>query len=252
MGHVTPYSRSKHIKKDGEAKINHFDKVPEDRTAVDNILRVNHGNQMRLGLMADAKANIMITVTSIVFSVTVANLDNELMRNALFAFALGCFFSLVFAIFAIIPKTNYPKVKGTDEIDRKSPIFNPLFFGHFSHIPIDEYKEDYAHILMNDDSIYDALAGDIYGQGKVLALSKYKYLKWSYNSFLIGMSAAIVVFVFQETSWWWMETLVSVSETLGWLKQLGTDIGDIAKDGWDAIVKSTICKRTPSSEICSL
>ena len=38
-----------------------FSKVPEDRTAVDNILRINHGNQMRLGLMADAKANIMIT-----------------------------------------------------------------------------------------------------------------------------------------------------------------------------------------------
>ena len=36
-----------------------FSKVPEDRTAVDNILRINHGNQMRLGLMADAKANIM-------------------------------------------------------------------------------------------------------------------------------------------------------------------------------------------------
>ena len=54
-----------------------FSKVPEDRTAVDNILRINHGNQMRLGLMADAKANIMITVSSIVFSVTIANLDNS-------------------------------------------------------------------------------------------------------------------------------------------------------------------------------
>ena len=47
-----------------------FSKVPEDRTAVDNILRINHGNQMRLGLMADAKANIMITVSSSLFSVT--------------------------------------------------------------------------------------------------------------------------------------------------------------------------------------
>ena len=52
-----------------------FSKVPEDRTAVDNILRVNHGNQMRLGLMADAKANIMITVASVVFSVAIANLS---------------------------------------------------------------------------------------------------------------------------------------------------------------------------------
>ena len=57
-------------------KFNHFSKVPEDRTAVDNILRGNHGNQMRLNLMADAKANIMITVASVVFSIAIANLDN--------------------------------------------------------------------------------------------------------------------------------------------------------------------------------
>ena len=74
-----------------------FSKVPEDRTAVDNILRINHGNQMRLGLMADAKANIMITVSSIVFSVTIANLDNQVMRWPLLTFACGCFFTLLFA-----------------------------------------------------------------------------------------------------------------------------------------------------------
>ena len=192
MGHVTRFSKDGKL----EERDNHFDDIPEGRTAVDNILRVNHGNQMRLGLMADAKANIMITVTSIVFSVTVANLDNEVMKWPLLTFACGCFLALLFAIFAIIPKTNYPK-DATGDIDRNSPFFNPLFFGHFAHLPIEEYKEDYAEKLMNDDRIYDALAGDIYGQGKVLALSKYKYLKWSYNSFLIGMSAAIAVFLIQ-------------------------------------------------------
>ena len=175
---------------------NPFSKVPEDRTAVDNILRVNHGNQMRLGLMADAKANIMITVASVVFSVAIANLDNELVKWPLLTFAFGCFFALLFAIFAIIPKTDYPK-DVTGDIDRKSPFFNPLFFGHFAHLPIDEYKDDYAETLMTDDSVYDALAGDIYGQGKVLALRKYKFLKWSYMSFLLGMISAVVVFIFQ-------------------------------------------------------
>ena len=189
MSHVTRYSKGNGI--------NPFDQVPEDRTAVDNILRINHGNQMRLGLLADAKANIMITVTSIVFSVTVANLDNEVMRWPLLAFACGCFFSLLFAIFAIIPKTDYPKTKN-GEIDRESPLFNPLFFGHFAHLPIEEYKKDYAETIMNDDKVYDALAGDIYGQGKVLALSKYKFLRRSYSCFLWGMSAAIVVFVVQS------------------------------------------------------
>lgn len=177
-------------------KFNHFSKVPEDRTAVDNILRVNHGNQMRLNLMADAKANIMITVASVVFSVAIANLDNELVKWPLLTFAFGCFFALLFAIFAIIPKTDYPK-DATGDIDRKSPFFNPLFFGHFAHLPIDEYKDDYAETLMTDDSVYDAMAGDIYGQGKVLALRKYKFLKWSYMSFLLGMISAVIVFVLQ-------------------------------------------------------
>ena len=198
MSHVTPFSKSEEILEDGESKINHFEKVPENRTAVDNILRVNHGNQMRLGLMADAKANIMITVASIVFSITIANLDNEVMRWPLLAFAFGSFFALLFAIFAIIPSTDYPTKKGSKEIDRESPLFNPLFFGHFAHLPIEEYKEDYANTLMTDDKVYDAMAGDIYGQGKVLALNKYKFLKWSYTSFLWGMVGAITVFIVQN------------------------------------------------------
>ena len=185
---------------------NPFDQIPEDRTAVDNILRINVNNQVRLTVMADQKANIMITVASIVFSVTVANLNNEVMKWPLLFFALGCTVSLLAAIFAIIPQTGYPKVPGTNEIDRDSPAFNPLFFGHFAHIPIDEYKEDYAETLMTDDRIYDALAGDIYGIGTTLMNNKYKWLRRSYMAFLVGMSGAIVIFCIQtigSAEWIW-------------------------------------------------
>ena len=198
MSHVTPFSKSAETLENGESTENPFNKVPEFRTSVDNILRVNHGNQMRLGLMADQKANIMITVASIVFSITIANLDNEVMKYPLLAFAVGSFFALLFAIFAIIPSTDYPTKRGSKEIDRDSPLFNPLFFGHFAHLSIEEYKEDYAETLMTDDKVYDAMAGDIYGQGKVLALNKYKFLKWSYSSFLWGMVGAIIVFLVQN------------------------------------------------------
>ena len=185
---------------------NPFDEIPEDRTAVDNILRINVTNQMRLTVMADQKANIMITVASIVFSVTVANLDNEVMKWPLLFFAFGCTISLLAAIFAIIPQTGYPKIPGTDEIDRESPAFNPLFFGHFAHIPIEEYKEDYAETLMTDDRIYDALAGDIYGIGTTLMNNKYKWLRRSYMAFLVGMSGAITIFCVQtigSADWVW-------------------------------------------------
>ena len=185
---------------------NPFDQIPEDRTAVDNILRINVNNQVRLTVMADQKANIMITVASIVFSVTVANLNNEVMKWPLLFFALGCTVSLLAAIFSIIPQRGYPKIPGTDEIDRESPAFNPLFFGHFAHIPIEEYKEDYAETLMTDDRIYDALAGDIYGMGTTLMNNKYKWLRRSYMAFLVGMSGAITIFCVQtigSADWIW-------------------------------------------------
>ena len=198
---------------------NPFDNIPEDRTAVDNILRINVTNQMRLTVMADQKANIMITVASIVFSVTVANLDNEVMKWPLLFFALGCTVSLLAAIFAIIPQTGYPKKPGSNEIDRDSPAFNPLFFGHFAHIPIEEYKEDYAETLMTDDRIYDALAGDIYGIGATLMNNKYKWLRRSYMAFLVGMSGAIVIFVIQTigSADWIMDALSFVGEELKFL-----------------------------------
>ena len=77
--------------------------------------------------------------------------------------------------------------------------FEPSLFGGYRRISgYQSYKEDYAETLMTDDKVYDAMAGDIFGQGKVLALGKYKYLKWSYHSFLYGMSAAIIVFLIQS------------------------------------------------------
>ena len=85
-----------------EKPLSIFDSVPEDRTAVDNIFRLNVTNQMRLNIMADQKANIMITVTAIVFSVTVAELDNKLLMYPLLFFAGCCiisFFSVMWEVF---------------------------------------------------------------------------------------------------------------------------------------------------------
>ena len=171
-----------------------FDNVAEDRTAVDNIFRLNVTNQMRLNIMADQKANIMITVSAIVFSVTVAELDNPVMKYPLMFFAVCCIISLLCAIVAIIPNTNYPKDEDGN-LDRTSPHFNPLYFGHFSHLDVEEYKESYAETLQTDDTIYDALADEMYISGKTLALVKYRWIRWSYSAFLVGMFGAMSIFV---------------------------------------------------------
>ena len=173
-------------------KENHFDDVPSS-TAIDNILRLNQTNIMNLTLMADTKANIMITVSSIVFSVTLSNMDSEILKWPLTFLGVFSMIALIFAIIVILPKTGYPKTHDGD-IDRKSPFYNPLFFGHFAHIPLDEFKSEYAQRLEKDSRTYDAVVGNIYGLGRVLATNKFNYLKLSYTSFLIGLVSAMSVF----------------------------------------------------------
>ena len=173
-------------------KENHFDDVPSS-TAIDNILRLNQTNIMNLTLMADTKANIMITVSSIVFSVTLSNMDSEILKWPLTFLGVFSMIALIFAIIVILPKTGYPKTHDGD-IDRKSPFYNPLFFGHFAHIPLDEFKSEYAQRLEKDSRTYDAVVGNIYGLGRVLVTNKFKYLKLSYTSFLIGLVSAMSVF----------------------------------------------------------
>jgi len=59
-----------------------------------------------------------------------------------------------------------------------------------------DYNAYYATILMNDDRIYDELAGEMYFSGKALALVKYKWLRWSYGMFLFGMIGSIIITIF--------------------------------------------------------
>ena len=84
-------------------KENHFDDVPSS-TAIDNILRLNQTNIMNLTLMADTKANIMITVSSIVFSVTLSNMDNEVLIWPLTFLGVFSTIALIFAIIVILPR----------------------------------------------------------------------------------------------------------------------------------------------------
>ena len=63
--------------------------------------------------------------------------------------------------------------------------------------PPTRYKEEYAKRLMTDAQIMDALTGDIYGIGRVIATNKFKYLRYSYMTFLVGISLAIGIFSFQ-------------------------------------------------------
>lgn len=163
--------------------------VPERNTA-DNMLRTTQQHHVQLSALADTKANIIITVSSIVLSLALGRLnDPKLMASA----ATLCVFTLLallLAILAVLPKFRRAKQPEDGPLPDQ---FNLLFFGHFSGLSQDRFEREIAKQLANDGRVYRAVTRDIHALGSYLAVYKYPYLRWSYLFFLTGFFAAAVV-----------------------------------------------------------
>ena len=110
--------------------------------------------------MADAKANIMITVCSIVLTIGITQLSSPLLRWPLVLLTVSTFCSLLLAILAVLPSGRYPKREdGTTGPD--VPGFNPLFFGHFAYLRPNVFVGALARVMIDDASIYESLARDL-------------------------------------------------------------------------------------------
>jgi len=163
-----------------------FADIPE-RGTTDNLLRTAQQHHVALSSMADTKANIIITMSSIVLTVILSRLGDPVIGVA--ALILGAFtlVALLLAILAVLPKFRPPKLKPDGALP---PDFNLLFFGHFGVLARERYLQEMAHALSRDGSLYATWAADIYSLGVYLAHHKYRYLRWSYLFFLAGFVLA--------------------------------------------------------------
>jgi hypothetical protein len=163
-----------------------FAEIPE-RGTTDNLLRTAQQHHVALSSMADTKANIVITMSSIVLTLTMARLNDPDLRTA--ALILGAFtlLALLLAILAVLPKYQPPKLNPDGSLPAH---FNLLFFGHFGQLSRERYLEEVAHALARDGSPYATWTADIYSLGVYLAHYKYRYLRLSYLFFLSGFVLA--------------------------------------------------------------
>jgi len=146
-------------------------------------------SQMELSHLADSKANIMITVCSIMLSLAVGKVEQGDLVIPIAAFSLFCFPALIFAILTVMPSA------GTNEkpVDHPSKLkaFNPLFFMHSSLIPMKVFEYEFEKIMTDPQKYYGYMARDIYIAGLVLRTKKYRYLRWSYQSLMVGIALGV-------------------------------------------------------------
>ena len=162
-----------------------YSDVPE-RGTTDNLLRTAQQHHVQLSAMADTKANIIITVSSIVLTLSLGRLNDPQMRISVLILASFTLIALLLAILAVLPKYRPLRLRN-DELPSN---FNILFFGHFPELSQERFLTEINKTLLKDGSPYLIWAKDIYSLGIYLSHHKYRYLRYSYLFFLTGFVLA--------------------------------------------------------------
>ena len=162
---------------------------------IETMFRIAITNHQRLSDMADKKADIMISVNSIIISVVIGLVINKLEATPVLIIPtlmllLGCATTVIFSILATRPKI--PSGYFTEE-QLSGKTANLLFFGNFYKMDYDHYYRGMQMVMADSEFLYASLVRDIYSQGKVLG-KKYKLLRISYTVFMITLITTILAF----------------------------------------------------------
>ena len=152
--------------------------------------RVHH---MQLSSMADLKANMLLTMSSIV--VTLAAPRVFAGGNLQWPLAMLIFFSLLtilLAAYAVMPKLPFWTDRKHPVPDAKSSNFNLLFFGDFSGMDYPHFVAEMETALNDPSQVYELQVREIYILGRFLAHKKYRYLRLAYLTFISGLLASVM------------------------------------------------------------
>lgn len=187
--------KQKELEEKINTEVSNKQKKRPDR-GIETMFRITSTNNQRLSDMADNKANILITVNSIILSVVIALLLRKLDNNAhliiptaiLLAASLG---TMVLAILATRP--SIPNVLHTVEEVKEKKV-NLLFFGNFYRMQLPDYDKGMREVMEDRDYLYGTLIKDVYSQGVVLG-RKFKLLRQAYSIFMYGLIVSVIAFI---------------------------------------------------------
>jgi predicted metal-dependent HD superfamily phosphohydrolase len=162
---------------------------------IQTMLRLTSDNHLELSGMADGKANILISVNSIIISVILTVLLRRLETDTYLIiptilFLLFSVVTIVIAILATRPKVSEGRFNQQDVITKKT---NLLFFGNFYKATLEEYERAMRVMMSDTDYLYGSLIKDIYFLGVVLG-RKYRLIRLAYNIFMVGIIISVVAF----------------------------------------------------------
>ncbi len=166
------------------------------KRGIETLFRTNYRVNMDLTSLADAKANIMISINGLIVSILIASIAPGIEKNPWLLvptslFLVGCLGSLIFAVLAARPRIQSHVVTKESALANRT---NVLFFGNFHHMPQEDYVDVMKEVVQDPTQIYEMMIKDIYGVGSVLQ-KKYRMIRRSYTVFLGALVVGVVGFI---------------------------------------------------------
>ncbi len=168
---------------------------------VETMFRTMYRVHQDLVGIADAKANMMITVNTLIIGVTVPVLAAStyqvdgaagiLLRISIVVLLVGCITALVYGVLAAVPRVSNVPID-LEKIGRNEA--NILFFGHFVKLSLSDYQQGMRDLMESQDLLYFNMVRDLYGLGGVLD-KKFRLLRISFTVFMFALVVGVGTFV---------------------------------------------------------
>jgi len=184
--HASESDQKKEKKKGGKGK--------------ETLFRVAYRNQIALVQIADNKANLIISINTLVISSIIAvsgygmmadrfQYDKSSIIIPIALILLSCLTSTIFAIQAAKPKMISPMA-----LDTSKTKTSLIFFGEISKYDQQEYLERMKTLLDSDSDVYETMSIDLHNQGMILT-RKYKLINTAYRIFMFGFILSVWMFL---------------------------------------------------------
>lgn len=170
--------------------------IRQPQRGIETMFRLTARNQINLSSIADNKANILITVNSLIISIVMTMVVRKISENPhmlipTLIFLSFCLTSMVFAILSTRPNISSGRFSREDIKQKK---VNLLFFGNFYRMELEEYDWAIKEIMKDYNGLYSTMIKDQYYLGKVLG-QKYNKLRVAYTIFMYGFIISMLAYV---------------------------------------------------------
>lgn len=163
---------------------------------IDTLLRNAYRSQLDMLALAATKANIMISLNGLLMSMLIISGTHLVSINGMYVipiivFLITCATATTFAVFAARPEISNSKFSLNDFMRDEARL---LVFEEFSDLRESEYIEAMTIMLTNPQRVYRNMIAHIHELG-VTADKKYRFLYYSYTSFMAGTIATVLSLV---------------------------------------------------------